>query len=337
MLRLSELRSCDGLLFIGDPHVWSKKPGKRLDEDFCQTVCGKLEQACAIANEMNLLPVILGDLFDDDHDSDPEMLTRVIRALSSSKMRPMTIVGNHEKTQFYLTDDTALAALREARVLATLERAGVFEVLNIGGTRVGLGGSPYGQDIPESVKKERKQAGCDWLIWLTHHDLAFDGAYPGAQEIHEVEGAEMLVNGHMHKPQKPIKVGEMMAFNPGNITRMSDDCRDQEPSVWIWKPDFGQRLEQRKLIFKRDVFNLAGKMFEPLAPSAEETQAMELAQKSRFAQLLKERQLDDQERTDDGAYLKEDMEGLFVELSSPPPIRAALMSLLEETLADESK
>lgn len=332
---MEPLRSCDGLLFIGDPHVWSRKPGKRLDADFCKTVCGKLEQASAIAAELNLLPVILGDLFDDEEDSDPEMLTRVIRALSGSPLRPMTIVGNHEKTQFYLTDDTALAALREARVLSTIERAGVAEVVDIGGMRVGIGGSPYGQPIPTSVKKERAEAGCDWLIWITHHDLAFDGAYPGAEEIHEIEGAEMLVNGHMHKPQKPVRAGQMVAFNPGNITRMSADCKDQEPSVWIWKPEFGQHLERRKLRHERDVFNLAGGLIDQISKTSEEAGAEELAQKSRFAQLLKERQSDDAERTDDGAYLKEDMEGLFVEKTTPPAVRAALLSLLEETLSEQ--
>lgn len=327
-------RKCDGLLFIGDPHVWSRQPGKRRDANFCATVCGKLEQAMAIATEMNLLPVILGDLFEDEDDSDPEMLTLVIRAFAKSPMRPMTIVGNHEKTQFFLTDDTALAALREARVISALDRAGIVEVLNIGGQQVGIGGSPYGQEIPHDVTEERNQKGCDWLIWLTHHDLAFDSAYPGAEEIHEVKGVDLMVNGHMHKTQKPIRHGDMVAFNPGNITRMTTDCRDHEPSVWIWKPEFGQHLEQRKLVVEKDIFNLIGQMYEPVEVDAEEAKAMELIHQSRFTQLLKERQSDDAEKTDDGAFLKEDLEGVFVDRQTSPAVRAALMSLLEETLEE---
>ena len=59
-----------GVLYIGDPHVWSKKPGRRRDEDFLATILGKLGQAAEIANKNHLWPICPGDLLHDDDDHD---------------------------------------------------------------------------------------------------------------------------------------------------------------------------------------------------------------------------------------------------------------------------
>lgn len=326
-----------GLLFIGDPHASSRKPGRRLDEDFRVTVANKLEQAMAIAAERDWQPVILGDLFDDERDSQPQMMTLIIRALSMSPRRPITLVGNHEKTQHYLTDDTVLAALREARVIDTLEKLGPRAMLTTAeGKKVMVGGSPYGQEIPQSVKEWREQQGADWVIWLTHHDLAFEGAYPGALPIPEIEGAEMLINGHMHKPTAPVKQGAMVAFNPGNITRMSVDCRDQAPAVWGWEPRMGQSLERIELRHQKDIFSLEGLVFEAAeAASVEEARAELSLKQSRFASLLKQRQAEDAAKTQDATFLREDMEALFVEMAADDEFKSHMLDLLDEAMRDD--
>lgn len=329
-----------GLLFIGDPHVSSKNVGRRLDEDFCATVCGKLDQAFAIAAERDLYPVILGDLFDDELDTKARMLTQVIRSLSASVKRPLTIVGNHEKTQFFLTDDTALAALREASVIDTLERSGFRVEVDVDGCKVLIGGSPYGQDFPESVKARRDELGADKVVWLTHHDLAFQGAYPGSRAIEEIEGVDIMVNGHMHKPTPPVRAGSMMAFNPGNITRMSVDCHDQAPAVWAWTPSNGQELEKIELRHRKDVMNLAGYVFEESKASTVEQDGAELLlQESNFSKLLRQRQDEDARQTDDAQLLKEEMDALHLDMGNDDGFRAYMLDMLDETLreADEQR
>lgn len=326
-----------GLLFIGDPHVSSKNIGRRLDDNFCETVCGKLDQAFLIANEHDWYPIILGDLFDDEDDSKARMLTRVIRSLGNSNLTPLTIVGNHEKTQFYLTDDTALAALREAKMIDTLERAGARAIVNIEGKRVLIGGTPYGQDLPASVVDLRAEHQADFVVWLTHHDMAFQGAYPGATIITEIVGVDMLVNGHMHKPTPPVKVGSMIAFNPGNITRVSVDCRDQKPSVWSWTPKNNVVLDRIELRHQEKIMNLQGYVFDEAKVSStnEEAKAELLIQESNFARLLKLRQSEDEVKTDDAQILKEDMDALHLSMGSDDEFKAYMLEMLEDSLKDD--
>ena len=56
--------ACAGLLVIGDPHVGSRRPGRRKDADWPAPILAKLERCVAIANARDLAPVILGDLFE---------------------------------------------------------------------------------------------------------------------------------------------------------------------------------------------------------------------------------------------------------------------------------
>lgn len=324
-----------GLLFIGDPHVWSRQPGRRFDADFCSTICGKLTEACAFADEMGYLPVILGDLFEDEKDSDPRMLTMVIRALLASRKAPLVLVGNHERKQKFLTDDTALAALREARVIDTIERSGPKCVVEIDGIRVLVGGTPHDQELPKSIVEAKAQSGCAVAAWISHHDLAFEGSYPGSSEIEEIEGADILVNGHMHKTAPKVAAGRMTAFNPGNITRMSLDCRDQTPAVWIWTPKIPTELTQRPLKFQADIMDLSGTFFEA-AKEAPETSAAKIEMSaSVFAQLLKTRSQEDREKADDAAFLREDMLALFEEEHADDELRGAILALLDTALQAE--
>ena len=57
-----------GIIFIGDPHITSRKPGRRKD-DFEQAILGKLQESINIANSNDCQPIILGDLFDRPKES----------------------------------------------------------------------------------------------------------------------------------------------------------------------------------------------------------------------------------------------------------------------------
>ena len=77
-----ELKNYNGLLFVGDPHITIKHKRMRLDENICDTILNKIEQAVDIANKENLYLVFLGDLFDDSKEQDYNMMTKLIRILN---------------------------------------------------------------------------------------------------------------------------------------------------------------------------------------------------------------------------------------------------------------
>src|SRR5215207_1147142 len=97
-MRTIEVIPAEGILLIGDPHVSSRRPGRRRDDDFVATVIGKLSAAMSVADAGRLVPVILGDLLDAGDDSDIRMLTLITRVLRSGWCTPWYLVGNHTLT-----------------------------------------------------------------------------------------------------------------------------------------------------------------------------------------------------------------------------------------------
>lgn len=302
MLQINEY---NGFLWVGDPHLWSKTPGKRLKQDFKEIGLNKISQAVDYALKNNLYLIFGGDLFHSDEENDIDLLTKLMRILKKMK-GCATIAGNHEKSKTVLTDDVALTLFKEAGVIYTIEENGIWACLNIGGINYYLGGTPYGQKIPNEIENKNN----DKIIWFTHHDLDFGKSYPGSQKIKEIKGVNMLINGHFHKTRLPIKVGNMMAFNPGNITRLSIDTNDHIPSIWEWKPEYEQHLEAIQLEYEKDVFDMSSKLVD-YKENNEVVEKLSEQQISMFVEKM-ELSLQNQDKsiTDDGIYLKDDIENL---------------------------
>ena len=306
-MSIERLEGVEGVLWIGDPHVRSRKKGRRLDRDFAETTVGKLESALKLAESRRLLPFILGDLFDDPDDNDAMMMFRMVRALRSSWIMPWTLLGNHEKKHFTLTDDTALAILEEAGLIGVLRESGPCLELscNRGGDvrLVGLGGTPHGHEIPDDVSGMFD--GCSEIWWATHHDMAFDGAYPGAAPVKEVQGASIVVNGHMHLTKPPIRIGDTTWYNPGNIMRMSIDTKDHVPRAWALTP--WEDMLGLSLPFEREAFDMTGLNVSPLKPESVEQDDDEPA-RSVFVGMLKEEALSTPSaKSMDGTYVMESL------------------------------
>ena len=330
---MNKIKGYSGLLFVGDPHLWSKKPGKRLDENFTSVVLDKISQAVDIALKENLYLVILGDLFHVDDENDIEMLTKLIRILKRLKDPCASVEGNHEKSQINLSDDVAMSLLREAGVIHTLEKNGFHIHLEIEGKNVLIGSTPYGSKIPEEVKLPNKVEN-PFVVWLTHENLDFGESYPGVIPIKEIKGVSMLVNGHIHKTKKSRLYGKMMAHNPGNITRLSTDCAEHIPSVWKWVPDLENKLEQIRLNFNKDVFNLIGKQIEvEIAPSLIKDE-ITADQTSKFVQKMEQQLLEEQDKTDDGEYIKQSIKALALAMQVDEDFTKAILEITEETLKD---
>ena len=325
-----------GILFVGDPHLWSKKPGKRIDANFTATVLDKMNQAVEIALQENLYLVILGDLFHVDDENDIDMLTKLTRILKKLKDPCASVEGNHEKSQTSLSDDVAMSLLREAGVINTLEKNGIAIELPIDDKTVLIGSTPYGSDIPDAANIPAKYTDADpFVVWLTHHNLDFGESYPGVVPVTEIKNVAMLVNGHIHKTKKPKKIGNMVAHNPGNITRLSTDCVDHVPAVWKWVPEQGQDLEPIALKFHKEVFTMIGKQIEVDIAPIMVKEEMTPKETSQFVEKMEQQLLAEHDKTDDGEHIKQSIKALAMAMQLNSDFVNDMMELADETLKDE--
>lgn len=323
----------DGLLFVGDPHIASFRPESRTDDNFMETVLNKLEQAVGLCITYNLYMVILGDLFHDDKDHNVLMLTRLIRLFKQLPNPPVTIIGNHEKTQTKLTDDTFTAVMREAGALYTIEKNQYWGRFKINNEFFYLGGTPYGQTIPTDVtpyiRKDFTEI-LSYTIWLTHHDLGIGTFYPGCIEPREIEGCDIVVNGHDHTYKDPVVRGQTTYFNPGNITRMSVDKKDHEPRVWAWWPKEKRTLVPFNLKYNPNSFNLTGRqvIVADNAPTFKEKEVIE----SKFLQLLENNTKNQHaaDMTSDAAVVEKNIESLSSILSVSKTLTDELIEIAKD-------
>lgn len=318
-----EPRTCKGLLVIGDPHVGSRRPGRRKDVLWPQPVLAKLEHCVGLANRRDLAVVILGDLFDRPVEPDEALKNQLIRILKGFRHRPVVNVGNHDIQHMTLTDSDTLALLGLCDIVDVVAASAPVATYLVGDRRIGIGMTPFGQAIPTDIRGSFTDV--DWQAWFSHHDIAFDGGYPGAVPPFAVEGCALLVNGHIHKTQKSIMAGRTRWVNPGNITRQSVDLVDHVPRAWVL--DATGELSPEALPFEADVFDLTGRLVEA-ADGAAVAQAVESA----FVTLLQAESPTELKRSGDGSILRDEIEAQFLSDDTPDAVRAVVRSLLGEAV-----
>jgi predicted phosphodiesterase len=320
--------AAQGLLVIGDPHVGSRRPGRRKDATWPSAVMAKLERCVALANARDLVPVILGDLFDRPVERDVALKAQLIRMLQGFRHRAIVNVGNHDMAHTTLSDGDSLALLGICDVVDVAAVSGPVAVLDVAGRKLGLGMTPFGQAIPTNVAGLLPEA--DRVAWFTHHDIAFEGAYPGAVPPFAVEGCDFVVNGHIHRTHKATVAGRTRWLNPGNIARLSVDLLQHVPRAWIL--DARGELEAQDLPHEPDVFDLTGRLLEA-ASEARVAQAVESA----FVSLLQAQAPANLKRSDDGSLIREEIEAKFTEDDTPDAVRAIVRSLLGEAVERNAK
>ncbi|MCB5175618.1 metallophosphoesterase [Microvirga lenta] len=315
--------ACNGLLVIGDPHVGSRRPGRRKDLQWPLPVLTKLERCVGIANERGLAVVILGDLFDRPVETDEALKNQLIRTLKGFRHRPIVNVGNHDIQHTTLTDGDTLALLGLCDVVDVVAASAPVVEVQLEERRLGVGMTPYGQAIPTDVRGSF--SGLDLQAWFTHHDIAFEGGYPGAVPPFAVEGCDVLVNGHIHKTQKSVQAGRTRWLNPGNITRQSVDLVDHVPRAWIL--DGSGALEAQPLPFEANVFDLTGRVVDAADGSAVAREV-----ESAFVTLLQAESPTELKRSGDGSIVRDEIEAKFSQDNTSDAVRAIVRSLLGEAV-----
>lgn len=295
------VRTAKGFLFIGDPHVSSRRVGRRKD-DYLASVLGKLTDCARVCAEHSLIPVILGDLLHRSDDNSLKMLNQLSRVLKLFPVPPLTLEGNHDKEQTALSDADALTLLAEFGVVQVISAHALVAVFNFDGQAVRLIGCPYGAEIPADVGAFEGKT-----IMVTHHDMAFGSAYPGALPLTEVAGCDLVVNGHMHDTKKAVKVGTTWWNNPGNIEPLSVDLAGHVPCAWEWRPATAEGvLEPHQLTHGTDLFDLTGLNVE--AADSQEAVATLVPEASKFAAELGRQTADGAAKTDDASVMLQDLD-----------------------------
>ncbi len=229
MIRSGPRRTCQGLLLIGDPHLEGRVPGFRKD-DYPRTVLDKLRYALSLAQAQDLLPLILGDLFHLPRSNPNWLLVEVMQLFSQGVAG---IYGNHDVHENQLTDDDSISVLAHGGRISLLDQDAFLEA-DIRGTRVIIGGTPWGQKLPSRLPSELEGLQPELVVWLTHHDLIVPGYEDqGHVRPRELPGIDLVVNGHIHRCLGEVRTGATRWLTPGNISRRSrsDATRAHCPSV----------------------------------------------------------------------------------------------------------
>lgn len=312
--------AAEGLLFIGDPHVSSLAPGRRKD-DYVASVLGKLTEAARICKERKLVPVILGDLVHRESENSMALLHRLLCALREFPCPPIDLGGNHGKRQFRFACGDIEPLLADAGALILLDEPSLVTGVTCGGEPILLAAVPHGFAIPARIDATGGRC-----ILVTHHDLAFGDAYPGAVAPPAVEGAFLAVNGHVHRTYAPLQAGTTRWWNPGNIEPLSVDLRDHVPCVWEWRPSQGDELLPHRLSHTADCFDLTGLVVAPGEASAAAQEIQPLLH-SQFAQLLQAETALEMHKLDTSDAFVEELEATLSEVGADEATRAVVLGL----------
>jgi len=220
-----------GLLLIGDPHLEGRQPGFRKD-DYPQVILEKLAWCLNYAAEERLLPAILGDLFDKPRDNPNWLLVRLLEMLQTEVLG---LYGNHDvHYNPELTADDSLSLLVTSGRIRLVSESAPWQG-TICGRPVVVGGSSYRQKIPKTYAPPPREdsATAPLVIWLTHHDILIPGYDEGRIKPREIEGIDLVINGHIHRRLADIQSGKTLWLTPGNISRRSrsDANRAHLPSA----------------------------------------------------------------------------------------------------------
>jgi hypothetical protein len=323
------IKGFKGFLFIGDSHLVSNRPGRRID-DYATAILGKLSQSASIAKERRLYPVHLGDLFHRARENSLELLSRTASVLREFEVPLPLEDGSHDRTESWYTEKDAVSLLASFGLLRLMDKPGKVLTLDIDGELVNLWVTPAGCRVPDSIPAEPGTRN----IMVTHHDFDFNGKYPGAHELKEIEGCDLMVNGHMHHPTPMVLKGRTACHNPGSISRPSVDLRKHQPVVSAWTPAHHLNLEPVPLTHVKDVFDLTGKEAYAADPRDLKAELPKGLRLSSFAAKLRATETLDPSRTDDGSVMVETLDSYFKMFEKPDNLKRYISGLLAEVIEE---
>lgn len=316
-----------GFLFIGDPNASSLPPKNRKD-GYEKSVFSKLEQSSAIANELNLVPVILGNLIYHQTEQSIGFVCRLIKLLKQYHCPPLVLTGSNGRHSSGLVDDDVESVLVEAGVISLIKGGAHSIGFDINGVDVNLFGANFGDQIPYKLSCSDS----DFNILVTHHNFNFASSYQGALELRSIPGCDMVINGHMPKNESMVNIGETCWNNVGAIEPLSIELQDQPCAVWEWRPNFSQ-LKPHYLTHERECFHYktvnveASNRLDAVNAlfQSNDAQVSSTLKDSTFAELLKNSEVGTNDQAYDIALLNEDLDSILKKVN----VTAATATLLK--------
>lgn len=220
-----------GILLIGDPHLEGRQPGFRKD-DYPNVILDKLAWCLNYAASQRLLPALLGDIFDKPQNNPNRLIERMLRLLQGEVLG---VYGNHD-VHYHpeLTPDDSLSLLVTAGRIRLVSEESPWRG-TVGGRPTVIGGSSYRQEIPErfELTADDRKGFSPLVIWLTHHDILVPGYDEGRLTPRQIDGIDLVINGHIHRKLDNVQTGKTLWLTPGNISRRSrnDASREHVPAA----------------------------------------------------------------------------------------------------------
>ena len=240
--RINRNFQASGVCIIGDTHHTLKAPISRQD-DYFDIVNRKMSAIISMCNVNGLVPLLLGDIFHRAVESHEIVKNSLIDHLYDADFTPIINPGNHDMSGSLLSRKDSLYTIKSSRCAIVNDRSGQIGFVDMttqdaGTVRVGIGSTPYGQDIPSEVDWD---VPCDYGFWMTHHNLPFANHYDD-QPVYgfsSIRNVSDVFNGHLHHPSPDVLKGGTSWHNFGSSTRTKKDESERMPVVTIWTPDDG--------------------------------------------------------------------------------------------------
>jgi predicted phosphodiesterase len=225
------MREFTGILFIGDPHLASRVPGFRKD-DYPNSILAKVAWCLEYAREHRLLPALLGDLFHQPRDNSNWLLGEFLAMLGRQLV--IGVYGNHDCREDHVTDNDSLSVIVKSGLLQLVnENHPWFGTMT--GRTVVIGGTSWGKMLPRSFRMDgRATSEHPIVFWMAHHDVRIPGYEDqGRFDPYEIDGVDVVINGHIHRPLHDVRAGRTLWITPGNIARVarSDITRQHLPAA----------------------------------------------------------------------------------------------------------
>jgi DNA repair exonuclease SbcCD nuclease subunit len=217
---------------LGDLHIHSKAPKRRIDADYLRTCEIKLYKALRVLEDCDVI-IQVGDFFDSYAVSN-RVIAMTIRILRSARRTIYCVYGQHDIASH-------AASTMDNSPLKVLMDAGVVRLLDACPTSTGTGddfitmyGAPFGAEIPEVTTK-------GFTILVTHRMIGDRPLYPG-QELERPRAFlryhpefDLVCCGDYHY-RFDDGIQDRVILNPGVMMRktLKEAELEHEPAVYTF-------------------------------------------------------------------------------------------------------
>lgn len=255
------IKTYSGILFIGDVLASKSRPGRRIDEDYFETVFKKLSFALNHAEKNNLKPVIVGRLCRKKFEV--TSYARLITELTGKNVTVLAGANEFIGASTTLNPHSQASLLAKSGVINLCSEPGVIERIHISDGHntksVALYGVPEKHPAPKSLGlQEGIMDGEEAILIRKGRNYDFeneDGVGEIEIDIQDWPGCSLFVsdNGPF---QKGVTSSEKTKWlNTGPMVRTKIDEDGHEPFIWSYSIE---GIEKVSIPHEKHIFDLEG-------------------------------------------------------------------------------